>query len=493
MGGRCSRFSLCWFTSHLKPSVLESSELENGGKSDKNLWPSFTEFSLDQLKTATCGFSSDNIVSEHGEKAPNVVYKGKLDNGRLVAVKRFNKLAWPDSRQFLEEARSVGTLRSERLANLIGCCCEGDERLLVAEFMAHETLAKHLFHWESQPMRWAMRLRVALYLAQALDYCSGKGRALYHDLNAYRVLFDQDGNPRLSCFGLMKNSRDGKSYSTNLAFTPPEYLRTGRVTQESVVYSFGTLLLDLLSGKHIPPSHALDLIRGKNFLMLMDSALEGNFSNDDGTELVRLASRCLQYEARERPNAKSIVTALMSLQKETEVASHILMGIPHETASSTQPLALTPFGEACSRMDLTAIHEILEKNGYKDDEGIANELSFQLWTNQMQETLNSKKSGDSAFRAKEFATAIDSYTQFIDGGTMVSPTVYARRCLSYLMSDMDMAQEALGDAMQAQVVSPEWPTALYLQAACLFSLGMDNDAQETLKDGTNLEAKKNKT
>ncbi|KAI7982904.1 Serine/threonine-protein kinase BSK5 [Camellia lanceoleosa] len=76
-------------------------------------------------------------------------------------------------------------------------------------------------------MKWAMRLRVAFYLAQALEYCSSKGRALYHDLNAYRVLFDQDGNPRLSCFGLMKNSRDGKSYSTNLAFTPPEYLRTG--------------------------------------------------------------------------------------------------------------------------------------------------------------------------------------------------------------------------------------------------------------------------
>ena len=73
---------------------------------------------------------------------------------------------------------------------------------------------------------------------------------------------------------------------------------------------------------------------------------------------------------------------------------------------------------------------------------------------------------------------------------MVSPTVYARRCLSYLMSEMP--QEALGDAMQAQVVSPDWSTALYLQAACLFSLGMDNDAQETLKDGTNLESKKNK-
>jgi BR-signaling kinase len=77
---------------------------ENGGsKTDKNSCPSFTEFSFDQLKAATSGFSSDNIVSEHGEKAPNVVYKGKLDNNsdRWIAVKRFNKLAWPDSRQFL--------------------------------------------------------------------------------------------------------------------------------------------------------------------------------------------------------------------------------------------------------------------------------------------------------------------------------------------------------------------------------------------------------
>ncbi|KAL2505610.1 Protein kinase protein with tetratricopeptide repeat domain [Abeliophyllum distichum] len=111
-----------------------------------------------------------------------------------------------------------------------------------------------------------------------------------------------DGHPWLPCFSLMKNSRDGKSYSTSLAFTPSEYLRTGRVTPESVVYSFGTMLLDLLSGKHIPPSHALDLIHGKNFMMLMDSYLEGHFSNEDGTELVRLATRCLQYEARERPN-----------------------------------------------------------------------------------------------------------------------------------------------------------------------------------------------
>ncbi|XP_062080491.1 serine/threonine-protein kinase BSK5-like [Humulus lupulus] len=226
-----------------------------------------------------------SYVSEHGEKAPNVVYKGKVDDDFYIAMKRFNRSTWPDAHQFMEEAKTVGQLRSERLANLIGCCCEGDERLLVAEFMPNETLSKHLFHWDTQPMKWAIRVRVALYLAQALEYCSSKGRALYHDLNAYRVLFDQDGNPRLSCFGLMKNSRDGKSYSTNLAFTPPEYLRTGRVTLESVFYSFGTLLLDLLSGKHIPPSHALDLIRGKNISMLMDSCLDAANYRDELREI----------------------------------------------------------------------------------------------------------------------------------------------------------------------------------------------------------------
>ncbi|XP_021895269.1 probable serine/threonine-protein kinase At5g41260 [Carica papaya] len=486
MGCECSKLSACCWSAEQNGSVPEVQDVEDEDKGEVDDLPPFREFSIETLKMATSGFAVENIVSEHGEKAPNVVYKGKLDNQRRIAVKKFNRSAWPDARQFLDEARAVGQLRNHRLANLLGCCCESEERLLVAEFMPNETLAKHLFHWETQPMRWAMRLRVALYLAQALEYCTSKGRALYHDLNAYRIVFDDEGNPRLSCFGLMKNSRDGKSYSTNLAFTPPEYLRTGRVTPESVIYSFGTLLLDLLSGKHIPPSHALDLIRDRNIQMLTDSCLEGQFSDDDGTELVRLASRCLQYEPRERPNPKSLVTALIPLQKDTEVPSHVLMGMPHGAAA----MPLSPLGEACLRMDLTAIHEILENLGYKDDEGAATELSFQMWTNQMQETLNSKKKGDVAFRHKDFRAAIECYTQFIDVGTMVSPTVFARRSLSYLMNDMP--EEAHTDALQAQVISAEWHIASYLQAAALFALGKENQAQLALKEGSMLE-KKNAT
>lgn len=221
--------------------------------------------------------------------------------------------------------------------------------------------------------------------------------------------------------------------------------------------------------------------------MLTDSCLEGQFSDNDGTELVRLASRCLQYEPRERPNPKSLVAALAPLQKETEVPSHVLMGIPHSTSFAS----LSPLGEACSRKDLTAIREVLDSIGYKDDEGVTNELSFHMWTDQMQDILNCKKKGDAAFRQKEFREAIECYTQFIDAGTMVSPTVYARRSLCYLISDM--ANEGLNDAMQAQVISPIWHIASYLQSVALATLGMENEAQAALKEGTTLESKWNAT
>ncbi|RYR73754.1 hypothetical protein Ahy_A02g008254 [Arachis hypogaea] len=394
MGIQFSSLVPCCVNSQVKISVIEVPHTGNEDRSEADNGPAFREYTFEQLKNATSGFSVQNIVSEHGEKAPIVVYKGKLENQMRIAIKRFNRNAWPDSRQFL----SI------------------------------------LVHWETQPMKWPMRLRVVLHLAEALEYCTSKGRVLYHDLNAYRVLFDEDGNPRLSTFGLMKNSRDGKSYSTNLAFTPPEYLRTGRVTPESVIYNFGTLLLDILSGKHIPPSHALDLIRDRNLRMLTDSCLEGQFSDDDGTELVRWASRCLQYEPRERPNPKSLVAALAPLQKETEVPSHELMGIPHGSTLAS----LSPLGEACSRKDLTAIHEVLEKLGYKDDERIANELSFQMWTDQMQDMLNCKKKGDAAFWQKDFRLAIEFYTQYDSVG----------------------------------------------------GLGMEHEAQVALKEGTTLEAKR---
>ncbi|EYU40298.1 hypothetical protein ABFS82_02G134600 [Erythranthe guttata] len=470
------------------PSLPDSKpDLANGEQVDPDQVPAFREFGLAELRGATNGFSSELIVSESGEKAPNVVYKGKLRSNRLVAIKRFSKQSWPDPQQFAAEAAGVGKVRHKRLVNLIGCCAEGDERLLVAEYMPNDTLSKHLFHWEKQPLPWEMRVRVAYHMAQALEHCTAENRKIYHDLNAYRVLFDEEGDPRLSSFGLMKNSRDGKSYSTNLAYTPPEFLRTGRVIPESVIYSYGTVLLDLLSGKHIPPSHALDLIRGKNVLLLMDSSLEGQYANEDATALVELASKCLQYEARDRPDVKFLVTSVAPLEKQKEVASLVLMGLT-KTPVVSLPTMLSPLGKACARMDLTAIHDILLKTGYKDEEGAENELSFQEWTQQVQDMLNTKKFGDIAFRDKDFKSAIEYYSKLVLMMPVPSGTVFVRRALSYLM--IGQPELALRDAMQAQVCLSEWPTAFYMQALALSKLGMETDAQDMLNDGASFEAKK---
>lgn len=111
-----------------------------------NVLPAFSEFALSDLKSATNNFASDHIVSDVTEKASNVVYKGHLHNRHWIAVKKFTTAAWPDPKQFANEAWGVGKLRHKRLAKLIGYCCEGKERLLVAEYMPNDTLAKHLFH-----------------------------------------------------------------------------------------------------------------------------------------------------------------------------------------------------------------------------------------------------------------------------------------------------------------------------------------------------------
>ncbi|XP_009781644.1 serine/threonine-protein kinase BSK2-like [Nicotiana sylvestris] len=470
-------------------STIEEPPKEDDSKTDLangDQVPAFKEFALADLRAATNGFSSELIVSESGEKAPNIVYRGKLRSNRLVAIKRFSKQSWPDPHQFVAEAAGVGKVRHKRLVNLIGCCAEGDERLLVAEYMPNDTLSKHLFHWEKQPLPWEMRVRVAYHIAQVLDHCNAENRKIYHDLNAYRVLFDEDGDPRLSSFGLMKNSRDGKSYSTNLAYTPPEFMRTGRVIAESVIYSYGTVLLDLLSGKHIPPSHALDLIRGKNMLLLMDSSLEGQYADEDATALVELASTCLQYEAKDRPDFKFILNAVLPLQKQGEVVSYVLMGLTK--APVVLPTMLSPLGKACARMDLTAVYDMLLKTGYKDEEGAENELSFQEWTQQVQDMLNTKKFGDIAFRDKDFKSAIDCYSKLVSMMPVPSGTVFVRRALAYLMNGQP--ELALRDAMQAQVCLPEWPTAFYMQALALSKLGMEIDAQDMLNDGASFEAKK---
>ncbi|KAM1945747.1 hypothetical protein ACFX13_000696 [Malus domestica] len=164
VGGQCSKLIPCCLNSQMKAAVLEAPDIDDEDKSKVDNLPAFCDFTFEQLKNATSGFAVEYTVSEQVEKAPNVDYKGKLENQKRIAVKRFSRMAYPECSAIFgnfwhieftkcgaEEARLVGQLRSHRLVNLLGCCCEGDERLLVAEYMPNEALASHLFHCKAYP------------------------------------------------------------------------------------------------------------------------------------------------------------------------------------------------------------------------------------------------------------------------------------------------------------------------------------------------------
>ncbi|KAM0942299.1 putative protein kinase RLK-Pelle-RLCK-XII-1 family [Dioscorea sansibarensis] len=358
-----------------------------------------------------------------------------------------------------------------------------------------------------------------------------------------------DGDPCLSCFSLAKSSKDGSSCNTNVAYMSPECLN-GRVTPESVIFNFGIVLRDLLSGTQISDDLAQDMIMGKQLPAFMDSRLKGEYSFEEATALKKLASQCLLNNPKDRPTIKDVNATLAQVQSNAVAPSNAMPGIqeqdktppmprsqrqdktspirgtqkqdktrlmpsspkqnttppmPSRSKQDTAPsmqgtqkqdrippmhvtqrkgkISLTPGGpmrdktppirlppsfpmaEAVARMDLTAIHQVLVLVHYKGDNA-SRELSLQDWTQQhKREMMEARKRGDLAFNDKDLKTAIET--------------------LCYLMSDQP--DNALRDAMQAQLIQTNWPTALYLQAVALRQPNMNSDSANVLKEATALE------
>ncbi|XP_039135498.1 serine/threonine-protein kinase BSK1-like [Dioscorea cayenensis subsp. rotundata] len=271
------------------------------------------QYTLAELVAATHGFSLQNMLSKGGGKFPNMVFSGHLPGPQEIVVKRFSMVAWPDAEEFKKEVIKAGRLRHHRLVNLIGYCCDEDERLLVAEFMPNDTLATRLFSPTNKTLEWSMRVRVASYVAEALEYCINEGQALYFDLNSYKVLFNEADFPCLSGFGLVKSQRNGNCYSIHTAYIPPECMN-GMKTPESVIFSFGVLLRDLLSGKETPQNKAIHMILGRNVPVVVDSRLNGEYPIEEEIALAGLANQCLRYEPKDRPTIKDVIATLAQVQ-----------------------------------------------------------------------------------------------------------------------------------------------------------------------------------
>ncbi|OMO96836.1 hypothetical protein COLO4_15055 [Corchorus olitorius] len=299
-------------------------------------------FSFSELRTATRNFRPDSVLGEGGF---GCVFKGWIDEntltaakpgtGMVIAVKRLNQEGFQGHQEWLAEINYLGQLYHPNLVKLVGYCLEDDHRLLVYEFMPKGSLENHLFRRNSyfQPLSWSLRMKVALGAAKGLAFLhSDEAKVIYRDFKTSNVLLDSNFNAKLSDFGLAKDGPTGdKSHvSTRVmgtyGYAAPEYMATGHLTAKSDIYSFGVVLLEMLTGKRAldknRPSREQNLVdwakpyltSKRKILQVMDARIEGQYTLDAALKAAYLALQCLSIEPKLRPNMNTVVKALEQLQ-----------------------------------------------------------------------------------------------------------------------------------------------------------------------------------
>ncbi|GFY91980.1 receptor-like kinase in in flowers 3 [Actinidia rufa] len=235
------------------------------------------KFTLEQMKEASMNFSQKNLIGKGGY---GNVFRGVLANGSQVALKRFKNCAVFGDESFKHEVEVIASVKHVNLVGLRGYCMEtdplvGHQRIIVCDLMQNGSLYDHLFGLGgTNKLSWPIRRKIALGTARGLAYLhNGAQPAIMHrDVKSSNILLDETFEPKLADFGLAKFTPDGFSHlSTKVAgtlgYVAPEYALYGQLTERSDVYSFGTVLLEILSGKQ-----AVFAVENGKHLLLTDWA-----------------------------------------------------------------------------------------------------------------------------------------------------------------------------------------------------------------------------
>ncbi|KAK6159999.1 hypothetical protein DH2020_003380 [Rehmannia glutinosa] len=215
--------------------------------------PNVKPFLFNELKNATRNFRPDSLLGEGGF---GYVFKGWIDehtltaakpgSGLVIAVKKLKPEGFQGHKEWLTEVNYLGQLRHPNLVKLIGYCSEGDNRLLVYEFMPKGSLENHLFRRGPQPLSWATRIKVAIGAARGLSFLhEAEEQVIYRDFKASNILLDGEFNAKLSDFGLAKAGPTGDRTTIDSSYghtriCAPEYVATGRLTAK-VMYTASAL------------------------------------------------------------------------------------------------------------------------------------------------------------------------------------------------------------------------------------------------------------
>ncbi|CAL2253636.1 unnamed protein product [Prunus armeniaca] len=299
------------------------------------------KFSFRQLKDATNNFDKANKIGEGGFGS---VYKGLLSDGTLIAVKQLSSKSKQGNREFVNEIGMISALQHPHLVKLHGCCIEGNQLLLVYEYMENNSVGRALFGEEKTRLKldWPTRHKICVGIARGLAYLHEESRlkVVHRDIKAANVLLDKNLTPKISDFGMAKlDEEDTTHISTRIAGTygymAPEYAMRGYLTDKADVYSFGILVLEIASGRNNTSYRSKEesfylldwahLLKEQGNLMdLVDPRLGSDFNKEKMVLTINVALLCCNATSTLRPTMSSVVSML-----EGRAAVQILVSDPN--------------------------------------------------------------------------------------------------------------------------------------------------------------------
>nr|GEV62444.1 G-type lectin S-receptor-like serine/threonine-protein kinase At4g27290 [Tanacetum cinerariifolium] len=284
-----------------------------------------TSFSLSTIRKYTNDFANDNKLGEGGF---GPVYKGILNDGREIAVKRMSETSRQGILEFKNELKFIAKLQHRNLVKLLGYCVQGDESMLIYEYMPNKSLDLFIFDKiKSLKLDWSTRFDIIHGIARGLLYLHHDSRfkIVHRDLKASNVLLDDEMNPKISDFGLARMFREHENEAnTNnvvgtLGYISPEYAVDGTYSEKSDVFSFGVLVLEIVSGKknrgfsHEKDSdnllaHAWRLYEEGMTLELLSAHMRDSCVDSEVLRAIHIGLLCVQHYAKDRPTMSSVVS-----------------------------------------------------------------------------------------------------------------------------------------------------------------------------------------
>ncbi|EEC82192.1 hypothetical protein OsI_26331 [Oryza sativa Indica Group] len=284
---------------------------------------------ISTLRAATGCFAERNKLGEGGFGA---VYKGTLPDGDEIAVKRLSKSSTQGVGELKNELALVAKLQHKNLVRLVGVCLEQEERLLVYEFVPNRSLDQILFDADKrQQLDWGKRYKIINGIARGLQYLheDSQLKVVHRDLKASNILLDMNMNPKISDFGLARLfGRDQTQGVTNLVigtygYMSPEYAMRGNYSLKSDVFSFGVMVLEIVTGKK--NNDCYNSLQSEDLLTLVweqwtaravseavDPVMGGGFSWSDVMRCIHIGLLCVQENPADRPVMSSVVMMLGS-------------------------------------------------------------------------------------------------------------------------------------------------------------------------------------